>query len=167
MGLATEIRGQLDHGHPAGQRRQPSLRARQARRPGRVGRGSLWQRQPTVGCREGYRARTSRGSVIPVRYAAVYLLGLLALMAGCQRDSAPASRRIGPNPRAPAAYGPPTGVGSKEIARARAPGAEATRGPSASSGPGVERAPSLANWAEFEKATLAVLQTELSPAILI
>ena len=77
----------------------------------------------------------------------VVLLGaLLGLAAGCERPPAEAPERTPPQPNAPAAYGPPTGIVPAAPARAQAPPSVSTT---------------------WSNAGLAVLQTELSPAVLV
>ena len=71
---------------------------------------------------------------------------LLLALAGCGRATAPSAEGTPPNPGAPALYGPPTGIASKEIARVRAANSGAE---------------------DWQSAPFYVLQTELSPALLV
>ncbi len=73
-------------------------------------------------------------------------VALSLALAGCGRPSAPSGQRTPPNPKAPALYGPSSGVASKEIARAR---------------------PANADSADWQAAPFYLLQTELSPAVLV
>jgi hypothetical protein len=68
------------------------------------------------------------------------------LAAGCRREVAPSGERTPPDPNAPALYGPPKGVASKEIPRALS---------------------SRADDSTWQSAPFYVLETELSPATLI
>jgi hypothetical protein len=77
-------------------------------------------------------------------WGVAFLFGVAAV--GCHRNVPPTSERIPPHPNAPALYGPPTGIASKEIARAKVPDA-------------VGR--------EWQSAPFYVQQTELSPAMLV
>lgn len=76
---------------------------------------------------------------------AVLLLGTAAALAGCKPQASAPKDRVPPNPSAPARYGSPTGVASKEIPRALPPVRDA-------------------NW---QSAPFWVLHTELSPGILV
>ena len=71
---------------------------------------------------------------------------VLLALAGCGRNSAPSVSRTPPNPSAPALYGPPTGVASKEIPRASLSNTRAE---------------------DWQSAPFYLLQTELSPALLV
>jgi hypothetical protein len=72
------------------------------------------------------------------------LLAFIAL--GCRREAASSGERTPPNPTAPALYGAPTGVASKEIPRTLSSGTKDT---------------------DWNSASFYILQTELSPATLV
>jgi len=73
------------------------------------------------------------------------LAGVVFLPAGCRPPAPVPKDRVPPNPSAPARYGPPTGVASKEIPRAL----------------------SLERDTNWQSAPFWILRTELSPAILV
>lgn len=73
-------------------------------------------------------------------------LAICLLLPGCNRAPSPPGQRTPPNPRAPAAYGQPSGPASTQIARVSLPSGAPTNG-----------------WA----VPFGVVQTELSPALLV
>jgi hypothetical protein len=73
-------------------------------------------------------------------------VALLLALVGCGRNSTTSDGRTSPNPNAPALYGPPTGVASKEIPLAR---------------------PLDAGIDAWRSAPFYLLQTDLSPALLV
>jgi hypothetical protein len=85
-----------------------------------------------------------RWKLFQVGLSAALLFAVAAT--GCRRESAPSGERTPPNPAAPAFYGPPTGVASREIPRLLFSGA---------------------NDPAWKSAPFHVLQTELSPATLV